>query len=421
MFIMNFVPKKNIIRLGRSYLGSLRSLSFLCLGLLTPGSRASADLIPAGWDAKAKADAVLAGLKTVTAPQVKGAHDAEMVIVDGYAYIVAELSDTRAGESASWPEIYVAMSVVEVATLKTRAIIHLARGEEKFENQTLPVGACFVPRIIQRDAHTLRCYFASESPGQRQSQTWYRDFDLRAQAFLPSIHKVKIKTSSGTYDMQPQYLYADAQKDGFTKPAKDFGLYIFDSFKVIDGRTYVAVNNYPGRQNAIAVLNEAMDTFEILGHLNEPQDVGLCEAAVNRLPDGTWLAIIRQDGGNRNYYFAESKDGRTWSKAVEMPHVQGGSSSKPTFDRVGGVYYLGWQDAATVNKASRSVFNVDVSLDGRTWVRKYRFETDKSFQYPTFREYQGAIYVLATQGDQSPSRKEKIVFGKLEDVSRKVR
>ncbi|HRE82584.1 MAG TPA: sialidase family protein [Opitutaceae bacterium] len=415
---MNFVPNKNVIGLRRSNLGLLCSLSFICLGLLTAGVRASVNLIPAHWNAKEQADKVMAGLKTVTAPEVKGAHDAEMVIVDGYAYIVAELSDSRAGESASWPEIYVAMSVVDVETLKTQSIIHLARGEEKFANETLPVGACFVPRIIQRDTHTLRCYFASESPGQRQSQMWYRDFDLRTQAFVPTIHKVKIKTSSGTYDMQPQYLYADAQKGGFNKPAKDFGLYLFDSFKVFDGQTYVAVNNYPGRQNALAVLNKAMDTFEIIGHLNEPQNIGLCEAAINRLPDGTWLAIIRQDGGNRNYYFAESKDGRTWSKAVEMPHVQGGSSSKPTFDRIGGVYYLGWQDAATVNKANRSVFNVDVSLDGRTWVRKYRFETEKSFQYPTFREYQGAIYVLATQGDQSPSRKERIVFGKLEDVAR---
>ena len=59
----------------------------------------------------------------------------------------------------------------------------------------------------------------------------------------------------------------------------------------------------------------------------------------------------------------------------------------------------------------RSVFNVDVSRDGETWERKYRFETPETFQYPTFREHGGAVWLCVTQG-----RKERIMFGKLEDV-----
>jgi hypothetical protein len=55
-----------------------------------------------------------------------------------------------------------------------------------------------------------------------------------------------------------------------------------------------------------------------------------------------------------------------------------------------------------------------VSSDGRTWERKYRFETDRSFQYPVLREYGGRIYLTVTQGDLSPSRKERILFGVLE-------
>jgi hypothetical protein len=43
-------------------------------------------------------------------------------------------------------------------------------------------------------------------------------------------------------------------------------------------------------------------------------------------------------------------------------------------------------------------------------------ETTKSFQYPTFREYDEAIWLTVTQGDHSPSRKERIMFGKLESV-----
>jgi hypothetical protein len=64
----------------------------------------------------------------------------------------------------------------------------------------------------------------------------------------------------------------------------------------------------------------------------------------------------------------------------------------------------------------RSVFNVDISRDGKTWQRKYRFESPKSFQYPTFHEHEGTIWLCVTQGDHDASRKERIMFGKLEDV-----
>ena len=42
------------------------------------------------------------------------------------------------------------------------------------------------------------------------------------------------------------------------------------------------------------------------------------------------------------------------------------------------------------------------------------FETAQSFQYPTFHQHDGAIYLTVTQGDSDPSRKERIMFGKLE-------
>ena len=99
-----------------------------------------------------------------------------------------------------------------------------------------------------------------------------------------------------------------------------------------------------------------------------------------------------------------------------MPHVPNGTNSKPTFDCFGGVYYLGWQAATRVQGVSRSEFNVDISRGGKTWERKYRFETPKSLQYPTFHEHQGAIWLSVTQGDTDASRKERIMFGKLEDL-----
>jgi hypothetical protein len=368
----------------------------------------SQPILPRAWDPKFEADKILTKLVPVTASQVAGAHDAELVLVGDHAYIVAEVNDIKAGEAANWPFIYVTMSVVNTKTLAVERIFSVAQSERPYDNETLPFGACFVPRIIQKDPHILRVFFASEAPGIRQSQTWYIDFDLRYQRFSNQIFKAKIKTRDGIFDMQPKYLYSDAVKDGFKKQEKDAGMYIFDSFKVFEGKTYVALNNYLGRQNAVARLNPEMDTFEVIGHMNEPQNSALCEPAINRLPDGSWLAIIRQDGGN--YMFSTSLDGRVWTEGFYKPHVHNGTGSKPTFDKFGKYYYMGWQEDTKIDGVNRSVFNIDISLDGVKWERKYRFETVQSFQYPTFREHNGSLWFCVTQG-----KKERIMFGKLED------
>lgn len=389
------------------------SLSLIALSALATSCWAEG-MLPPGWNPKQAADKVLADLTNTTAPQVKGAHDAGMVIVGERAYIVAEANDVRSGEAADWPFVYVTLSIINIKTRAVEKVIDFARGEQVFENETLPVGACFVPRIIQKDARTLRCYFASEEPGKRQAQTWIIDFDLATQAFSKRLQRAKLKTAAGTFDFQPQPFYDDAVAHGFNRPPKDFGIYLFDSFKIFDGRTYIALNNYPGGQNALAVANATLDTFEVLGHYNAPNELKLTESAVNRLPDGTWLAICRQEGGNRNYTFSTSADGKTWSVNEHRDLVPSGSSSKPTFDHFKGAYYLGWQDSAKINGVNRSVFNLDVSKDGKTWERKYRFETEKSFQYPFFVEHEGAIYVAVTQGDTSADRKERIMFGRLE-------
>ncbi len=371
-------------------------------------------LLPNDWNAALAGDIVMQRLVNTSTPRVKGAHDAEFVCVGERAYVVTEANDMKAGESAGWPFIYATMSIVNLKTLKLEQVIDFAKGEQKFVNETLPVGACFVPRIIQKDANTLRCYFTSEDPGKRQSQMWYRDFDLTSGEFAPSIHKAKLKTAAGTFDFQPQYFHADAAAQGFTKNARDSSSFIFDSFKKFDGMTYVALNNFSGKQNALALVHDDLKTFEVIGHFNEPQTEQLSESAVNRLPDGTWMAICRNDKGN--YHFTTSAGGRTWSVGKELPQVPNGANSKPTFDKFGGVYYLGWQEATRIQGVNRSVFNVDISRDSKTWERKYRFETPKSFQYPTFHEHEGVIWLAVTQGDKDGSRKERIMFGKLEDV-----
>ena len=175
----------------------LHALGILAFSFAAAAQAAS--LVPPGWDPALAGDQVLERLAVVTAPQVKGAHDAEMVLVGDRAYVVAEVNDRRAGESAGWPEIYAALSIVNLKTLAVEKTLPVARSEQVFENATLPVGACFVPRIIPKDAQSLRCYFASEQPGQRQSQTWFRDFDLASESFENRIHKAQLKTAAGVF------------------------------------------------------------------------------------------------------------------------------------------------------------------------------------------------------------------------------
>lgn len=368
----------------------------------------------AAWDPKAAADRVMSRLVSVTGPEVKGAHDADFVIVDGKAYIVGMANDIQPGESAEWPFVYCTMSIVSLRTMQVERRIPVAKGGQAFANFQLPEGACFVPRILRKDERTLRIFFASEAPKQRQAQMHYLDFDLGSQSLRREIHNAKIQTGAGTFDMQPVRFYDDAVARGFRPEAKDYGLYNIDGFKVFDGKVYAVMNNFVGGQNGLAVLNEAKDTFEVLGHFNSLSGEKLTESAAHRLPDGSWLAICRQEGGSRNYMFSTSRDGRTWTAPTYIDSVTKGTNSKPNLEKFGNTYYLGWQESTRVNNVSRSVFNIDVSTDGKKWTRKYRFESDKSFQYLSMHEYRGEVFVTVTQGDHSPSRKERILFGKLE-------
>jgi hypothetical protein len=390
-----------------------RIKQLLPLLALAASAWAGDPILSKDWNPRREADRVMRRMVKVTARQVKGAHDAKLAICNGKAFVVAEVNDRSAGESSQWDWMYSTLSVVDIETMHVEKIIPFARSKQIFANETLPKGVCFAPNILQIGEQTLRCFFSSEQPGVRQSQVWFVDFDLKQMAFDKEVHRARLKTAAGTFDMQPKYFHADAAAHGLLRPPQDAGLYLVDSFKVFDGKTYIAINNWIGKQNALAVLNDAFDTFEIVGHYNEPQQFLLSESSVNRLPDGTWMAICRKDGGDRNYAFATSRDGKRWSKAHAREVVKNGLNSKPTFDCFDGIYHLGWQENKRINGVKRSVFNIDVSRDGVNWERKYTFETDKSFQYPTFCEYQGHVYFAVTQGDSSKSRKERIMFGKL--------
>ena len=109
--------------------------------------------------------------------------------------------------------------------------------------------------------------------------------------------------------------------------------------------------------------------------------------------------------------FCQSTPG---SGGRNLPVVANGENAKPTFDRFGGLCYLGWQERTQIGHCRRSVFNIDVSIDGKTGDRKYRFETPYSFQYPGFHDHDGVIWLSVTQSDHKGST-DRIMFGRLED------
>ncbi|MCG6186650.1 sialidase family protein [Maribellus maritimus] len=368
-------------------------------------------ILPENWDPYAAGDKVIADLIKVTSSRVKGAHDAEFTCIGNKAYVVAEVNDSIPGEASGWPFIYTSLSVINLEKLEVEKIIPMARGGQIFENDSLPIGACFVPRIIQKDDKTLRCYFTS-TPINRYSQIWFIDFDIKSETFKNRIFRAKLKTKRGIFDMQSQYFHEDST----VKPTS--GFYIFDSFKEFNGKTYAALNNYGAKQNGLSVLNETLDTFQLLGYYKNSKELSLSESAVNCLPDGKWTAICRRDGtkwSDVNYFMLTSNDGENWSQRELFDFIVDGTNSKPTFDKFKGIYYLGWQAKTEINgkEVSRCLFNVDVSRDGKNWERKYSFKTDKTFQYPTFHEHKGNIWLSVTQGDIEHGKK-KIMFGKLE-------
>lgn len=377
-------------------------------------------ILPVSWDPKLEADKILKKLVNISAPYVKGAHDGEFVFNGDYAYIVSLANNARPGENPFWLDLYSTLSIVNINTMETEKIIDFAKGGQTFANTVLPEGTCTVPRIIRKDEDTIRCFFVSENPGKRQSQMWYRDFSISKQQFSDNIYRAKIQTDEGIFDFQPQYFFRDARIEQEGKKPLDFGLFLVDSFKAFDGKTYVVVNNFFAQLNALAILHDDYETFEILGHFDKPYWRNLSESAVNKLPDGRWCAICRSETAGGNYCFTTSEDGRTWAEAEERPFIQGGDQSKPTFDRFNGIYYLGWQERTRLNNVCRSIFNIEVSKDCVNWERKYHFESEHSFQYPTFHEYNGSIWLTVTQGDTDSTPhamyKQRIMFGKLEDL-----
>ena len=86
-------------------------------------------LLPPGWDPVLAGDVVMRRLVNTSAPQVKGAHDADFVCVGERAYVVAEANDLKGGGDRGWPFIYATLSIINMKTLQLEQVIDFAKGE----------------------------------------------------------------------------------------------------------------------------------------------------------------------------------------------------------------------------------------------------------------------------------------------------
>ena len=183
--------------------------------------------------------------------------------------------------------------------------------------------------------------------------------------------------------MQPAAFYRDAMAQGFTGREKDFGLYQIDSSNSSTAgsiacsitrhmcQTRWDCSTRPGTPSRCS----ATSTHRPCSGSPKPQSTAC-------LTGRGWRSA--REGGTQLHVHAKQRR-RTWSANQYRDIVTGGCSSKPSFDRFNGVYYLGWQKATRIGGVSRSVFNIEVSRNGATLAaQKYRFETEKSFQYPVF-------------------------------------
>lgn len=364
-----------------------------------------------GRDPRADGDRVLAGLRRVTAPEVRGAHDADLLLADGVAWIACEANDQRLGERPDWPDVYVTVAAVRLADGRVLHRTRVAAGGE----DGLPPGACFVPRLARLPDGALRCFFANEEPGRRQSQTWFRDLDPRDGRVLGPARPAILATRDGDGPMTPLRLHEHGLAAGRMRGSSDFGLYLVDGIKRIAGRDLTMLNSFAAGQLALAEVDVAAGRFAVIANVPDA-GLRLDEAAVERMPDGSWLLVARNEDGDGNYRFARSPDGRTWPVPEPWPLVPDGIPSRPTLDRFGDVWCLGWNSAERVDGANRSTFHLDISRDGRLWHRRFTCASRDSFQYPVFRSDGRDIWLAVTQGpisDDGHSGKERIMFGRL--------
>ncbi len=350
---------------------------------------------------KAAGHAAMAEMLCISTAEMKGTHDAQYVFANGKAYIVYEANNEMAGDLETYEKEYAALAIVDIDSFTVENVEKFAYGNQVYANVTLPKGSAFVPRVIRKDENTLRFFF-SNIVKDTSAYIYYVDYYLATDTFAENAYRLQIMTSRGEEDFSAE-VYAELfRADGHECLDGYMGHYLFDIFDI--GNTkYIALNNFHCGQNSLAKFNDTYDCVEIIGNIGGVFDnIKTTESGIVQLKDGTWMAILRNETGDKNYRFSYSKDGKTWSLPRSEDFVKNGTTSKPTLARFGEYYFMGW------NEISRSLFHIAYSLDAKTWKTLYSFYAPTTFQYPEFNMHNGQMYFSVTTGS-----KEQIWFGKL--------
>lgn len=351
---------------------------------------------------KAAGDAVMQNMIRISSDEMKGTHDADHVYANGKVYAVYEANNEKSGDPGTYEKEYCALAVIDLESFKVESIEKFAWGEQKYSNTTMLKGSAFVPRVIRKNENTLRFFFSNNAADSSSGYIYYVDYDLATEAFDNSAYRLKIMTPNGAVDFSAE-VYAELfRADGHNCDNSTIGHFLFDIFDA-DGTKYIALNNFRGAQNSLAKFNDAYDCVEIIGNIGGSyQEYRTTESGIIQLKDGSWMSILRNHAGSNIYSFSYSKDGTEWTDPVYEDFMTTGYTSKPTLDRFGDYYFMGYNDL------SRGLFHLAYSLDAKNWTVLYSFHSPTTFQYPKFEIYEGQMYFSVTMGN-----KEQIYFGKL--------
>lgn len=351
---------------------------------------------------KAAGDKVMQGMIRITSDEMKGTHDADHIYVNGKVYAAYEANNEKPGDPGTYEKEYAALAIIDLENFTVDSIEKFAWGEQVYSNVTMLKGSAYVPRIIRKDENTLRFFFSNNAVDASSGYIYYVDYDIATTAFDDSAYRLKIMTPNGAVDFSAEVYAALFRADGHVCDDSTIGHFLFDIFDVGDTK-YIALNNFRGAQNSLAKFNDTYDCVEIIGNIGGSyEDHRTTESGIVQLKDGTWMSILRDHAGDKRYSFSYSKDGTEWTYPAYEDFMPTGYTAKPTLDRFGDYYFMGYHDL------SRGLFHIAYSLDAKNWTVLYSFHSPTTFQYPKLAIYEGQMYISATMGE-----KESIWFGKL--------
>ena len=68
-----------------------------------------------------------------------------------------------------------------------------------------------MPRILQKDENTLRCFFLSMDVQNRETESWYRDYYISEGCFSDCIYPLWMETAQRKIRLSPTPFYEEAK------------------------------------------------------------------------------------------------------------------------------------------------------------------------------------------------------------------